>query len=138
MRRLSRAYLETIAARVNRAYWRLPESTAVPHRVDPTILLTVLLRLKLDARHLSSDGLTSFFEADNVSYSAARFPGEHGSFRLEPKYKEPYAWFRENTGKEGPFGTEKQTHVLFDQCCLCHYGDMKFKNPEILELTEVL
>lgn len=90
MRRLSRAYLETIAACVNRAYWRLPESTAVPHRVDPTILFTVLLRLKLDARHLSSDGLTlgltSFFEADNVSYSAARFPGEHGSFRLEPKY----------------------------------------------------
>ena len=68
MRCLSRANLESIAARVNHAYWRLPEAAAFPHRVDPTVLLTVLLRLKLDARRLSRDGLTlgltSFSEVD--------------------------------------------------------------------------
>ena len=68
MRYLSRANLESIAARVNRAYWRLPEAKEFPQRVDPIILLTVLLRLKLDARQLSRDGLTlgltSFSEVD--------------------------------------------------------------------------
>lgn len=65
-------------------------------------------------------------------------PDDMVVFKLEPRYKEPFAWFMENTAKKVPFGTEKQVYELFDKCRLCHYGDMQFKTSEILELTDIL
>ena len=80
-----------------------------------------------------------YFGNDGMYHTAPPIiPEDTVVFKLEPRYKEPFAWFKENTAKEVPLGTEKQIHELFDQCRLCHYGDMKFKNPEILELTDIL
>ena len=58
MRFLSKYDIEQISERVLKAYWRLPESKTVPYRIQPDILLTRLLGLTIDHRHLSEDGLT--------------------------------------------------------------------------------
>ena len=66
MRFLSRQDLEAISQRVLQVYWKLPEAKKSPERVNPSILLTHLLGLKLDFRRLSFDGqvlgMTSFCE----------------------------------------------------------------------------
>lgn len=70
MRKLSRSDLETISLRVLRAYWRLDGAKETPWYVDPDMLLTDLLGLKIDYRQLSYDGLTlgmtSFYPVEIV------------------------------------------------------------------------
>ena len=67
MKYLSRRDLEAIAARVVRAYWKIPSAKQEPLRVVPEILLTQLLGLSIDYRHLSRDrqvlGLTCFSDS---------------------------------------------------------------------------
>ena len=58
MRRLSRKDLESISLRVLQAYWRIADVQETPWYIDPDLLLTSLLGLKVDYRHLSPDGLT--------------------------------------------------------------------------------
>ena len=58
MQRLSRNDLESIANRVLRAYWKIPEAKETPWYIDPDLLLCSLLGLKIEFRHLSTDGLT--------------------------------------------------------------------------------
>ena len=48
MRKLSRSDLETISLRVLRAYWRLDGAKENPWYVDPDMLLTDLLGLKME------------------------------------------------------------------------------------------
>lgn len=55
---LSRNDLEAISQRVLRAYWKIPEANETPWYVDPDLLLSSLLGLKIQYRHLSDDGLT--------------------------------------------------------------------------------
>lgn len=66
MRFRSLETLERDANRVLRAYWKLPDAQKTPRRIQPELLVTELLRLKVDYRHLSEDGwtlgLTSFDE----------------------------------------------------------------------------
>ena len=66
MKYLSRRDLEAIATRVVRAYWRLPKAQNEPLRIVPEILLTEMLGLTIDYRHLSKDrqllGMTCFSE----------------------------------------------------------------------------
>lgn len=68
LKRLSRKDLESIADRVIKAYMKLPEIAGYPvFRIYPEILAEKLLGLKVDYRHLSTDGsilgLTSYGEA---------------------------------------------------------------------------
>ena len=49
---------EKIATRVLRAYWKLPMAKETPWYVDPDLLLSELLGLSIQFRHLSNDGLT--------------------------------------------------------------------------------
>lgn len=61
--------LEAIAARVIRAYMKLPEVRGTDLQcIDPTLLATELLGLKIEYRHLSADrmtlGLTCFDELE--------------------------------------------------------------------------
>ena len=80
-----------------------------------------------------------YFADDGMYHTAPPVvPKDMVVLKLVPRYSEPFTWFKENTAKGVPLGTEKQIHELFDQCRICHYGDMKFKNPEILELTDIL
>lgn len=58
MRILSRQNLENIAMRVYSAYCKLPKAVNEPYRMAPKLLLTEVLKLKLDYRHLSSDRQT--------------------------------------------------------------------------------
>lgn len=55
---LDKATMEEIAARVLRAYWKLPSAQETPWYVDPDLLLTDLLGLSIEFRQLSNDGLT--------------------------------------------------------------------------------
>lgn len=75
---LSRNNLEAIGKRVLRDYWRLPEAIEEPNRVIPELLLTRLLGLKIDYRHLSGDGctlgMTTFSYLGMELYDSA--PGE--------------------------------------------------------------
>ena len=50
--------LETVSVRVLRAYWKLPTAKETPWYVDPDLLLSELLGLSIQFRHLSNDGLT--------------------------------------------------------------------------------
>ena len=50
--------MEKIAARVLRAYWKLPMAKETPWYIDPDLLLSELLGLSIQFRHLSDDGLT--------------------------------------------------------------------------------
>ena len=50
--------LETVSVRVLRAYWKLPMAKETPWYVDPDLLLSELLGLSIQFRHLSNDGLT--------------------------------------------------------------------------------
>ena len=50
--------MEKIAARVLRAYWKLPMAKETPWYIDPDLLLSELLGLSIQFRHLSNDGLT--------------------------------------------------------------------------------
>ena len=66
MKYLSRRDLEAIAARVVRAYWRIPNAQNEPSRIVPEVLLTEMLGLTIDYRHLSKNrqmlGMTCFSE----------------------------------------------------------------------------
>ena len=67
MKQFSRADIEAIAKRILKIYSSLPELSDRPIRkIDPELLATHVLRLKLDYAHLSLDGttlgLTSFDE----------------------------------------------------------------------------
>ncbi len=66
MKNLSNKEIEGIANRVLKAYWRLDEAQADPFRVNPEILLTILLKLVIDYRKLSNDGLTLGMTAYDV------------------------------------------------------------------------
>ena len=79
MRALTRRDLELISQRVLRAYWRLPASKEEPDRINPDLLLTSLLGLRIDYRPLSSDGsllgVTSFDEIDiEIEGSSEMYP----------------------------------------------------------------
>ena len=50
--------LEKVSVRVLRAYWKLPTAKETPWYVDPDLLLSELLGLSIQFRHLSNDGLT--------------------------------------------------------------------------------
>ena len=50
--------MEKIAARVLHAYWKLPLAQETPWYVDPDLLLSELLGLSIQFRHLSNDSLT--------------------------------------------------------------------------------
>ena len=65
MKRLTRAYIEGIAERILKAYLNLPEIKGKEiYRIDPELLLTSVLGLKIEYAHLSLDGtvlgMTSF------------------------------------------------------------------------------
>lgn len=69
MKRLTRAYIEGIAERILKAYMNLPEIKGNEiYRIDPELLLTRVLGLKIEYAHLSLDGtvlgLTSFDEVE--------------------------------------------------------------------------
>ena len=70
MKRLSRNEIEKIAERVIRAYASLPEVRQMYFlcKVNPELLLTKVLQLKIQYAHLSDDesvfGLTSFCDID--------------------------------------------------------------------------
>ena len=57
MKRLTRAYIEGIADRILKAYMNLPEIKGNDiYRIDPELLLTRVLGLKIEYAHLSLDG----------------------------------------------------------------------------------
>ena len=57
MRILSRQDIEGIAGRVCRAYWKKPIAKKEAWRIVPEILLTEVLGLSIDYRHLSRSRL---------------------------------------------------------------------------------
>lgn len=76
MKRLTRAYIEGIAERILKAYINLPEIKGSEiYRIDPELLLTRVLGLKIEYAHLSLDGtvlgLTSFDEVEVEVYDEA-------------------------------------------------------------------
>ena len=58
MRKQTRQDLERISRRVLRAYWKMPLAQETPWYVDPDLLLSGLLGLKIQYYHLSDDGMT--------------------------------------------------------------------------------
>ena len=73
MKRLTRAYIEGIADRILKAYMNLPEIKGNDiYRIDPELLLTRVLGLKIEYAHLSLDGtvlgMTSFGEVEVEVY----------------------------------------------------------------------
>ena len=68
MPRLSRNNLEAIALHLLRSYWQLPEAKYTPDRVRPELLLSSLLHLSVQYRHLTRDGsilgITAFDQVD--------------------------------------------------------------------------
>ena len=67
MKHLSRIDIEAIAERIVAAYYELPElKHTTIYRIEPELLLTKVLNLKIEYQHLSFDGtilgLTSFSE----------------------------------------------------------------------------
>ena len=76
MKRLTRAYIEGIADRMLKAYMNLPEIKGNDiYRIDPELLLTRVLGLKIEYAHLSLDGtvlgMTSFGEVEVEVYDEA-------------------------------------------------------------------
>ena len=76
MKRLTRAYIEGIADRILKAYMNLPEIKGNDiYRIDPELLLTRVLGLKIEYAHLSLDGtvlgMTSFGEVEVEVYDEA-------------------------------------------------------------------
>ena len=76
MKRLTRVYIEGIADRILKAYMNLPEiKGAEIYRIDPELLLTRVLGLKIEYAHLSLDGtvlgMTSFGEVEVEVYDEA-------------------------------------------------------------------
>ena len=76
MKRLTRAYIEGIADRILKAYMNLPEIKGNEiYRIDPELLLTRVLGLKIEYAHLSLDGtvlgMTSFGEVEVEVYDEA-------------------------------------------------------------------
>ena len=73
MKRLTRVYIESIADRILKAYMNLPEIKGTEiYRIDPELLLTRVLGLKIEYAHLSLDGtvlgMTSFGEVEVEVY----------------------------------------------------------------------
>ena len=72
MKSLSREDIENIAARVLKAYKKLPETQGGICRIDPEILLKKVLGLNIEYLHLSPDssvlGITSFEEVEVQIY----------------------------------------------------------------------
>lgn len=63
MKRLTRAYIEGIADRILKAYMSLPEIKGTEiYRIDPELLLTRVLGLKIEHAHLSLEKLYSALE----------------------------------------------------------------------------
>ena len=76
MKRLTRVYIEGIADRILKAYMNLPEIKGTEiYRIDPELLLTRVLGLKIEYAHLSLDGtvlgMTSFGEVEVEVYDEA-------------------------------------------------------------------
>lgn len=76
MKRLTRNYINGVADRVTKAYMNLPEIKGKEiFCIDPELLLTKVLGLKIEYAHLSLDGsilgLTSFGEVDIEIYDDA-------------------------------------------------------------------
>ena len=76
MKRQTRAYIEGIADRILKAYMNLPEIKGNDiYRIDPELLLTRVLGLKIEYAHLSLDGtvlgMTSFGEVEVEVYDEA-------------------------------------------------------------------
>ena len=113
MKILSRKDLEAISIRVVNAYQKLPEMADLPfYNVDPELLVSGVLGLKIGYEHLSLDrnnlGITSFTDFDIEVYDAADQPF---FYALDGKTVLVEKSLRDDASKKGRF-----------HFCLMHEG----------------
>ena len=87
-----------------------------------------------------ADAGRMFYDFDGRVHQAP--PLDHANtviLELIPRGKETMAWYRENT-TVGDNANPAVLGSMFDDCRICHYGDMRFynnKDVRVIPLTEI-